>query len=89
MVITRQHQNPLVGLRITGKLIQQRIKLRVIQQRNGFLISRRQTIKRFLELMWVLLNKAVSDFANAIVETVSGVEIATVTVAEGLMKRSR
>lgn len=78
VVITRQHQNPFIRFRIATQFIQQRFQLIVRQQRDGLFIPRRQAVKRFRQLMRVLLNKTVGYFANPRVEAVGGVQIAAI-----------
>ena len=63
-MVTRQHQDTLIGLRIAAELVQQRFQLIVRQQGHGFFIPCPQAIERLCQLMRVLLDKAVGDFTN-------------------------
>lgn len=92
MVVTRQHQNSFIRFRIAAQFIQQRFQLIVRQQRDGLFIPRPQAVKRFRQLMRVLLNKTVGYFANPRVEAVGGVQIAAIAfpkiVVEGRREES-
>ena len=87
MVITRQYQNTFIWLCVAAEFVQQRLKLVVRQQGYGFFISRPQTIKRLGQLMGVLLNKAVRNFANSGVKAVGGIQIAAIAFAKIVMER--
>lgn len=82
MMITGQHQNALVWRGVAAELIKQRIELIVFQQRNGVLIANGQAVQRFTQLMWILLNEAVGNFANAAVKTVGRIQRAVIALAK-------
>ncbi|MNI48978.1 hypothetical protein D3C73_1035700 [compost metagenome] len=87
-MIARQYQNSLIGFRKTRQLIQQRIQLAFIQQRHRFFVTNRQAVKRFCKLMRVLLNKTVGYLSNTAIEAVSGIQIAAIALAKGVMEGS-
>lgn len=87
MVIASKHQNPLLRGGVAAELIKQVVKLIVFQQRDGIFVPGAQAVKRLIQLVRVLLNKAVGDFTNTAIKAVGGIQRAVIPLTKIVIER--